>query len=82
MRCGVSWLPTILSDAGVRIEIISNSELLMDSTSLGVLKVRQVDDNPRGGGGGGYSDIFIHVYEGSGHLFGFKVLNCNTFEGG
>ena len=55
-------------DAGVSIEIMSNSELLMnllmDSTSLGVLKVRQVDDNPRGvwGGGGGTSDIFIHVY--------------------
>ena len=44
-------IQSILSriDAGVSIEIMSNPELLMqllmDSTSLGVLKVRQVDDN-------------------------------------
>ena len=44
-------IQSILSriDAGVSIEIMSNPELLMhllmDSTSLGVLKVSQVDDN-------------------------------------
>ena len=43
-------IQSILSriDAGVSIGIMSNPELLMqmliDSTSLGVLKVRQVDD--------------------------------------
>ena len=33
------------------------------------------------GGGGGDSDIFIHVYVGSGHLRGFRILNFNIFSG-
>ena len=31
--------------------------------------------------GVGYSDIFIHVRYGSGHFFGFKILNFNIFFG-
>ena len=35
-----------------------------------------------GGGGGGYSDILIfNTCVGSGHLFGFKILNFNIFWG-
>ena len=31
-------------------------------------------------GGGGYCDNF-HAYIGSGHFFGFKILNFNIFGG-
>ena len=34
----------------------------------------------RGGGGGGYSEIF-HTYVGSGYFLGFKILNFNIFWG-
>ena len=30
-------------------------------------------------GGGGYSDIYIHTYVGSGHFLGFKILNFNFY---
>ena len=32
-------------------------------------------------GGGGYSDIFIHVYVDSDHCSGFKILNFKIFAG-
>ena len=40
---------------------------------------QNVQSIPLGGGGGGYSDIFIHV--GSGHFFWFKILSFNIFGG-
>ena len=33
------------------------------------------------GGGGGYSDMFILAYIGSGHFLGFKILNLTIFGG-
>ena len=36
--------------------------------------------DPGGGGGGGYSDIF-YTSVGSGHFWGFKILNFNIFLG-
>ena len=36
-------------------------------------------DCTRGGGGGGTS--IVHIYVGSGHFFGFKILNFNIFGG-
>ena len=33
---------------------------------------------PRGGGGG---SLIFHIYVGSGHFGGFKILNLNIFLG-
>ena len=33
------------------------------------------------GGGGGYSDVFIYTYVGSGHFLGFTNLNFNILFG-
>ena len=45
-------------------------------SDLGTLAVKT-----QGMWGGGHFDIFIHVYVGSGHFFGFKILNFNIFWG-